>query len=99
MVSTAPVKFGVGQSARRKEDDALVRGRGRYTGQPAPSQWADAVRSAIEPDAAQWLKLWQQVRSSSEQERPSAAALQAEAEQLLQQALTRAMERLYPGLE
>ena len=75
------------------------RGRGRYTGQPAPSQWADAVRSAIEPDAAQWLKLWQQVRSSSEQERPSAAALQAEAEQLLQQALARAMERLYPGLE
>ena len=35
--SSAPVKFGVGQSARRKEDDALVRGRGRYTDDHAPS--------------------------------------------------------------
>jgi len=33
----APVKFGVGQSVRRKEDDALVRGRGRYTDDHAPS--------------------------------------------------------------
>ena len=35
--NSAPVKFGVGQSARRKEDDALVRGRGRYTDDHAPS--------------------------------------------------------------
>jgi carbon-monoxide dehydrogenase large subunit len=27
----APIKFGVGQSVPRKEDDALIRGRGRYT--------------------------------------------------------------------
>ncbi len=27
----APVKFGVGQSVLRKEDDALIRGKGRYT--------------------------------------------------------------------
>src|SRR5215471_10998298 len=27
----APIKFGVGQSVRRKEDDALIRGKGRYT--------------------------------------------------------------------
>lgn len=33
----APVKFGVGQSVRRKEDDALIRGRGRYTDDHAPS--------------------------------------------------------------
>jgi len=35
--SSAPIKFGVGKSARRKEDDALVRGRGRYTDDHAPS--------------------------------------------------------------
>ncbi|MCO5131007.1 MAG: xanthine dehydrogenase family protein molybdopterin-binding subunit [Xanthobacteraceae bacterium] len=35
-INTAPVKFGVGQSARRKEDDALVRGHGRYTDDHAP---------------------------------------------------------------
>ncbi|MBS0531773.1 MAG: xanthine dehydrogenase family protein molybdopterin-binding subunit [Proteobacteria bacterium] len=33
----APVKFGVGQSVRRKEDDALIRGKGRYTDDHAPS--------------------------------------------------------------
>ncbi|HET7887958.1 MAG TPA: xanthine dehydrogenase family protein molybdopterin-binding subunit, partial [Bradyrhizobium sp.] len=33
----APVKFGVGQSVRRKEDDALIRGKGRYTDDVAPS--------------------------------------------------------------
>ena len=33
----APVKFGVGQSVLRKEDDALIRGRGRYTDDHAPS--------------------------------------------------------------
>src|SRR4051794_13252724 len=32
----APIKFGVGQSVRRKEDDALIRGRGRYTDDVAP---------------------------------------------------------------
>ncbi|GAB1716717.1 MAG: xanthine dehydrogenase, molybdenum binding subunit apoprotein [Nitrobacter sp.] len=32
----APVKFGIGQSVRRKEDDALVRGKGRYTDDHAP---------------------------------------------------------------
>jgi len=32
----APVKFGVGQSVRRKEDDALIRGKGRYTDDHAP---------------------------------------------------------------
>jgi len=32
-----PVKFGVGQSVRRKEDDALIRGKGRYTDDVAPS--------------------------------------------------------------
>lgn len=32
-----PVKFGVGQSVRRKEDDALIRGKGRYTDDFAPS--------------------------------------------------------------
>src|SRR5215472_10503439 len=33
----APVKFGVGQSVLRKEDDALIRGKGRYTDDLAPS--------------------------------------------------------------
>jgi carbon-monoxide dehydrogenase large subunit len=33
----APVKFGIGQSVRRKEDDALIRGKGRYTDDHAPS--------------------------------------------------------------
>lgn len=33
---TAPVKFGVGQSVVRKEDDSLLRGRGRYTADHAP---------------------------------------------------------------
>ena len=32
----APVKFGVGQSVVRKEDDSLIRGHGRYTGDHAP---------------------------------------------------------------
>ncbi|CAN5293055.1 xanthine dehydrogenase family protein molybdopterin-binding subunit [soil metagenome] len=31
-----PVKFGVGQSVLRKEDDALIRGKGRYTDDYAP---------------------------------------------------------------
>src|ERR1700676_3953336 len=33
----APTKFGVGQSVLRKEDDALIRGKGRYTDDHAPS--------------------------------------------------------------
>jgi carbon-monoxide dehydrogenase large subunit len=33
----APIKFGVGQSVLRKEDDALIRGKGRYTDDLAPS--------------------------------------------------------------
>jgi aerobic carbon-monoxide dehydrogenase large subunit len=32
----APIKFGVGQSVLRKEDDALIRGRGRYTDDHTP---------------------------------------------------------------
>src|SRR3954453_7698782 len=33
----APLKFGVGQSVLRKEDDALIRGKGRYTDDHAPA--------------------------------------------------------------
>ena len=33
----APMKFGIGQSVLRKEDDALIRGKGRYTDDLAPS--------------------------------------------------------------
>ncbi len=42
-----PVKFGVGQSVRRKEDEALVRGRGRYTDDhsPSPAMHALTLRS------------------------------------------------------
>ncbi len=43
-VKTAPVKFGVGQSVLRKEDDALIRGRGRYTDDFAPPQ---ALRALV----------------------------------------------------
>jgi carbon-monoxide dehydrogenase large subunit len=32
----APIKFGVGQSVLRKEDDALIRSKGRYTNDRAP---------------------------------------------------------------
>src|ERR1700741_5417988 len=39
----APIKFGVGQSVRRKEDDALIRGHGRYTDDFAPSQALHAL--------------------------------------------------------
>jgi len=43
----APVKFGVGQSVLRKEDDKLIRGRGNYTDDHAPqaSQHALVLRS------------------------------------------------------
>jgi len=33
----APIKFGVGQSVLRKEDDPLIRGKGRYTADHAPA--------------------------------------------------------------
>ena len=39
----APLKFGVGQSVLRKEDDALIRGKGRYTDDFAPSQALHAL--------------------------------------------------------
>src|ERR1700704_1956694 len=39
----APIKFGVGQSVLRKEDDALIRGRGRYTDDHAPSATMHAL--------------------------------------------------------
>ena len=43
----APIKFGVGQSVLRKEDDALIRGKGRYTDDhsPQPAQHAPMLRS------------------------------------------------------
>ena len=43
----APIKFGVGQSVLRKEDDALIRGRGRYTDDlaPPPAMHALMLRS------------------------------------------------------
>src|SRR5512139_105976 len=40
----APIKFGVGQSVMRKEDDALIRGKGRYTDDYAPQA---ALRSLM----------------------------------------------------
>ena len=43
----APIKFGVGQSVLRKEDDALIRGKGRYTDDhsPQPAMHALVLRS------------------------------------------------------
>src|SRR6202047_2603286 len=43
----APIKFGVGQSVPRKEDDALSRGKGRYTDDfaPQPALHALVLRS------------------------------------------------------
>jgi carbon-monoxide dehydrogenase large subunit len=43
----APIKFGVGQSVLRKEDDALIRGKGRYTDDlaPPPAMHALVLRS------------------------------------------------------
>jgi carbon-monoxide dehydrogenase large subunit len=43
----APIKFGVGQSVLRKEDDALIRGKGRYTDDlaPQPAMHALMLRS------------------------------------------------------
>lgn len=39
----APMKFGVGQSVLRKEDDALIRGRGRYTDDVLPNATLHAL--------------------------------------------------------
>jgi aerobic carbon-monoxide dehydrogenase large subunit len=39
----ASIKFGVGQSVLRKEDDALIRGKGRYTDDHAPSATMHAL--------------------------------------------------------
>jgi len=39
----APIKFGVGQSVVRKEDDSLIRGKGRYTSDHAPGSLLHAV--------------------------------------------------------
>ncbi|MGO3932215.1 xanthine dehydrogenase family protein molybdopterin-binding subunit [Rhodopseudomonas pseudopalustris] len=39
----APTKFGVGQSVLRKEDDPLIRGKGRYTDDYAPQSSAHAL--------------------------------------------------------
>lgn len=39
----APIKFGVGQSVLRKEDDALIRGRGRYTDDVSPNATLHAL--------------------------------------------------------
>ena len=43
----APIKFGIGQSVLRKEDDALIRGKGRYTDDlaPPPAMHALVLRS------------------------------------------------------
>jgi len=38
-----PSKFGVSQSVTRKEDDALIRGRGRYVADVAPGGALHAV--------------------------------------------------------
>ena len=43
----APIKFGVGQSVLRKEDDALIRGKGRYTDDLAPSAFAACAGAAL----------------------------------------------------
>uniref|UniRef100_Q07RM4 Xanthine dehydrogenase, molybdenum binding subunit apoprotein n=1 Tax=Rhodopseudomonas palustris (strain BisA53) TaxID=316055 RepID=Q07RM4_RHOP5 len=39
----APPKFGVGQKVLRKEDDALIRGKGRYTDDHAPASTVHAL--------------------------------------------------------
>src|SRR5436190_2562583 len=38
-----PVKFGIGQAVTRKEDDALLRGAGRYVADHAPAGLLHAV--------------------------------------------------------
>src|ERR1700686_5439219 len=39
----APIAFGIGQSVLRKEDDALIRGKGRYTDDVAPQATMHAL--------------------------------------------------------
>src|SRR5260221_4455640 len=39
----APIKFGIGQSVLRKEDDALIRGKGRYPDDAAPQATMPAL--------------------------------------------------------
>src|ERR1700731_875492 len=39
----APIKFGIGQSVLRKEDDALIRGKGSYTDDVAPKATMHAL--------------------------------------------------------
>lgn len=39
----APIKFGVGHSVRRKEDDAFIRGKGHYTADHAPASLLHAL--------------------------------------------------------
>lgn len=66
----APVKFGVGQSVLRKEDDALIRGKGRYTDDytPAAALHALVLRS---PHAHAKFKL----DASKARELPGVAAI------------------------
>src|SRR6201995_1277227 len=47
----APIKFGVGQSVLRKEDDALIRGKGRYTDDHAPATLHALVLRSPHPHA------------------------------------------------
>lgn len=42
-MASAPLKFGVGHSVRRKEDDALIRGRGHYTADFMPQKTLHAL--------------------------------------------------------
>lgn len=41
--SLSPMKFGIGQSVVRKEDDTLIRGKGRYTGDVNPAKTLHAL--------------------------------------------------------
>ncbi|MDF1585257.1 xanthine dehydrogenase family protein molybdopterin-binding subunit [Marinimicrococcus flavescens] len=61
-MASAPLKFGIAQSVPRKEDPALLRGRGRYTDDTVPadalhaalvrSPWAHGVLRGVEVEAA-----------------------------------------------
>jgi len=44
IMAGAPIKFGVGHSVRRKEDDALIRGNGHYTADFSPP---DALQALV----------------------------------------------------
>src|SRR5437879_12849786 len=43
MAGMEPMKFGIGQAVTRKEDDALLRGAGRYVADHAPPGCLQAV--------------------------------------------------------